>query len=48
MRYRPWTFVSRLNQHHAQFAWFSLFSVALVDLYVFLLATGTIDDPRFF
>ena len=30
------------------YAWFSLFSVALVDLYIFLLATGTINDPRFF
>ena len=27
---------------------YSLFSVALVDLYICLLATGTIDDPRFF
>ena len=31
-----------------QFAWVSLVSVALTDLYVRLLATGTISDPRFF
>jgi hypothetical protein len=48
LRYRAWTFVSRLNAQHARYAWVSLFSVALVDLYIFLLANGTIDDPRFF
>ena len=31
-----------------RYAWFSLFSVALVDLYIYLLATGAIDDVRFF
>jgi hypothetical protein len=48
VRYRAWTFVSRLNQRHAQFAWLSLFSVAIADFYVYLLATGAITDPRFF
>jgi hypothetical protein len=48
VRYRLWTWVSRLNQHHGRFAWYSLFSVAAVDLYVMLLATHTIDDLRFF
>jgi hypothetical protein len=48
VRYRLWSWVSRLNTRHAQYAWLSLFSVAVVDFYVFLLATGTIDDPRFF
>ena len=48
VRYRMWTFVSRLNASHAKYAWYSLFSVALVDLYIYLLATGTFDDPRFF
>jgi hypothetical protein len=40
--------VSRLNARHAQYAWLSLFSVAIADFYVYLLATGTISDPRFF
>ena len=40
--------MSRLNARHGLYAWLSLFSVALVDLYVLLLATGTISDPRFF
>jgi hypothetical protein len=48
VRYRLWTWVSRLNLNHARYAWVSLFSVALVDLYVMLLARGVFDDPRFF
>ena len=48
VRYRLWTWVSKLNAHHAQLRVVSLFSVALVDLYVYLLATGAIDDLRFF
>ena len=48
VRYRAWTLVSKLNAKHAQWAWLSLFSVALTDLYVYLLATGTITDVRFF
>ncbi len=48
IRYRAWTFVSRINRFHPLFAWLSLFSVALADLYVMLVANGTIDDPKFF
>ncbi len=48
LRYRAWTLVSRLNARHMQFAWISLFGVAFADFYVFLLATGTISDLRFF
>ncbi len=48
VRYRAWTLVSRLNSRHALYAWLSLFSVAAADLYVLLLATGTITDVRFF
>ncbi len=48
VRYKLWTWVSVLNKRHANYAWLSLFSVALVDLYIFLLASGTFDDPRFF
>ena len=45
VRYRAWTFVSRLNTKHPQWAWYSLFSVALTDLYVYLLATGASTTP---
>ncbi len=46
VRYRFWTFVSRLNGKHMQLAWVSLFGVALTDLYVMLVSAGTITDPR--
>ncbi|MCW2683305.1 MAG: integral rane protein [Blastococcus sp.] len=48
LRYKAWTQISKLNARHATFAWLSLFSVMIADLYVFLLATGTISDLRFF
>ena len=40
--------MSKLNGSHGRYAWYSLFSVALVDLYIYLLATNVIDDVRFF
>jgi hypothetical protein len=48
VRYKAWTLVSRLNNKHGHYAWLSLFSVAIADLYVVLLSTGAITDPRFF
>lgn len=48
VRYRAWTWVSRMNRDHPKYAWLSLFSVAFADLYVYLLATGVITDVRFF
>jgi hypothetical protein len=48
LRYRSWTFVSKLNANHMKLAWISLFGVAFADFYVFLLATDTISDLRFF
>jgi len=48
VRYKLWTQVSKLNAHHSKFAWYSLFSVAIADLYIMLVANGTITDPRFF
>ncbi len=48
VRYRAWTLVSRMNTRHALYAWLSLFSVALTDLYVLLLSTGVISDLRLF
>ncbi len=48
LRYKAWTQISKLNARHMQYAWISLFTVALADFYVFLLATGTITDLRFF
>jgi hypothetical protein len=48
VRYKLWTWVSKLNARHAQFAWYSLFSVALVDAYIWMLAANVFDDPKFF
>jgi len=48
VRYQLWTWVSKLNVHHAKFAWYSLFSVAFADLYIYLLSNGTISEARFF
>jgi hypothetical protein len=48
VRYRLWGWVGKLNERHMLLAWSSLISVALADFYVYLLATGVFDDPRFF
>jgi hypothetical protein len=46
VRYWLWKQISKLNLRHAVFAWISLFSVALADLYVRLVANGAIHDFR--
>ena len=38
--------VTGLNKRHMYFAWFSLFSVMLADLYVRLVASGVLTDVR--
>jgi hypothetical protein len=45
-RHAAWRGTSFLNEHHMLFAWVSLFAVGLADLYVRLVATGTIQDLR--
>jgi hypothetical protein len=45
-RHKAWKGLSFLNEHHMLFAWLSLFSVGLADLYVRLVASGTIQDLR--
>jgi hypothetical protein len=45
-RHTAWRGTSFLNEHHMLFAWLSLFSVGLADLYIRLVATGTIQDLR--
>jgi hypothetical protein len=46
VRYRVWRFVSRLNERHPMYAWLSLFSVGLTDLYIRLVAMGIVRDWR--
>ena len=48
IRYRFWKFVTPLNARHMQFAWMSLIVVGLTDLYVRLVASGTITDFKLF
>jgi hypothetical protein len=48
VRFKLWGYVSRLNARHMQIAWMSLVFVALTDLYVRLVASGWLHDPRFF
>jgi len=45
-RHSTWRSLSFLNARHMLFAWLSLFSVGLADLYVRLVSTGAIHDPR--
>ncbi|MEU5902515.1 MULTISPECIES: hypothetical protein [Streptomyces] len=48
VRYRMWQWTGKLTNRHMLLAWTSLASVALADLYVYLVASGAFDDPRFF
>lgn len=45
-RHSAWRSASFLNEHHMLFAWMSLFSVGLSDLYIRLVASGAIHDLR--
>ena len=45
VRYSLWQRLTRLNLHHMAWAWASLLSVTLTDVYVRLLAMGVIHDP---
>ncbi len=45
-RHGAWRRLSVLNEHHMFFAWVSLFSVGLADLYVRLVSCGAIRDLR--
>ena len=46
LRFRLWSLANRLNANHGRWAWFSLFSVMLTDLYIRLVAMGVITDVR--
>jgi hypothetical protein len=48
MRYKGWRGVSVLNLRHMEWAWVSLTTVALADLYIRLAASGVFHDPRIF
>lgn len=46
IRYRSWRAVSYLTSRHPFWAWASLYTVALADLYIRLLSMGVLHDPR--
>jgi hypothetical protein len=46
VRHTGWKWVTKLNEHHMLWAWLSLFSVALTDLYIRLVSSGMIKDIR--
>ncbi len=48
LRYRAWTFVSKLNAKHMQLAWTTLATLMITDAYIALVAHGTFSDPRIF
>lgn len=48
VRYWIWTQISKLNKHHMAFAWISLATLMLSDLYIMLVASGAFSDPRIF
>jgi hypothetical protein len=48
VRYWAWTKVSWLNARHLQFAWITLGTLMLSDLYILLVASGAFADPRIF
>jgi hypothetical protein len=47
-RYKAWRGITILNERHMLFAWLSLFSVGLTDLYIRLVSSGAIQDVRLF
>jgi hypothetical protein len=48
VRHGLWKLVTIFNERHALFAWASLFSVGLTDLYIRMVATGQWSDVRLF
>jgi hypothetical protein len=47
-RFKLWTWVTRLNEHHMFWAWVSMLWIGFTDLYIRLCAMHVIKDPRFF
>ena len=48
VRYWAWTKVSWLNARHMQFAWITLGTLMLTDLYIWLVAAGVFSDLRIY
>jgi len=46
VRYKAWTYISKINARHMQLAWITLGTLMLTDGYIALVASGTFGDPR--
>ncbi|HYM49669.1 MAG TPA: hypothetical protein VET65_03755 [Candidatus Limnocylindrales bacterium] len=46
LRHRISSLLNRLNPQHGAWAWYSMFSVGLTDVYIRLLQSGVLQDPR--
>jgi hypothetical protein len=42
-QFKLWNFVTKFNEHHMEWAWLSLFSVALTDLYIRQISCGQLS-----
>ena len=47
-RHTAWSWLTVLNERHMLYAWVSLITVGLTDLYIRLVACGSITDMRLF
>ncbi|MDE2863325.1 MAG: succinate dehydrogenase, partial [Chloroflexota bacterium] len=45
-RGRLWQVVTKFNENHGAWAWFSLIWIGFADFYVRLVSSGVIGDPR--
>ncbi len=48
IRYRAWTFVSKLNAKHMQLAWTTLATLLITDGYIALVSAGVFGDLRIY
>jgi hypothetical protein len=48
IRYRAWTFVSKLNARHMQLAWTTLATLLITDAYIALVSVGAFGDLRIY
>ncbi len=48
VRYKMWTWVSKINGRHMQFAWITLGTLAATDFYIMCVSAGWFNDLRIF
>jgi hypothetical protein len=45
-QFRAWKLVTLFNEHHPAWAWTSMFSVVITDIYIHMLHAGILTDPH--